>query len=83
MTPQSLDADDAVDVEEWFEDLTYKEVHLFVEGLYRGISNLSLSQKKLQGKVVGDSWYAKGGWIVGKLIHALLLGGAAEIGGVI
>jgi len=74
----SIDADDAVDVEEWAKDLTYREVHLFTEGFWAGFTKRPFPidrNKKLQGKVVADSWYAKGGFVIGRLLWVLLIGG--------
>jgi hypothetical protein len=74
MADDPLDKDDSVDVGDWYEDLTYKEVHLFVEGFYRGVRNLDPRfSRKLQGTVLGDSWYAKGGYVLGTLLHVVLV----------
>jgi hypothetical protein len=72
-----LDADDGVDVADWASDLTYREVHLFTEGAYRGLLRLDPRPgKKLQGRVLADSWYYKGGYVLGYLSKAVILGEA-------
>lgn len=80
MTNKGLSPDDSIDLGEWYDDLTYKEVHLFVEGFYRGFVGLDPRWgKKLQGRVIGDSWYAKGGFVLGKMGQLLLAGGGFEV----
>ena len=72
---EPLDADDGVDVADWARDLTYREVHLFTEGVYRGLVRLDPRPgKKLQGRVLADSWYYKGGYVLGYLLKAGLMG---------
>jgi len=72
---QPLDKDDTVEIEDWWLDLTYKEVHLFTEGVYRGLLRLDPRPgKKLQGTILADSWYYKGGFVIGYILKALLVG---------
>jgi hypothetical protein len=71
---QPLEKDDPVRVDDWARDLTYKEVHLFTEGFYRGLLRLDPRPgKKLQGTVLADSWYYKGGYVLGYLLKAVIL----------
>lgn len=71
----SADANDSVDLQQWAADLTYREVHLFTEGFYRGLMRLDPRPgKKLQGTVLADSWYYKGGYVLGYVAKAGLLG---------
>jgi len=75
-----LGANDTVNPLDWYKDLTYKEVHLLVEGLFRGIMDLPFKRVKLQGSVLSDSWYAKGGFIIGwsvKIAVVALVGQSA------
>lgn len=66
--------DDPVNPTEWVNDLTYKEVHLFTEGFYTGLRNLDPRWKRrLQGTVLADSWYAKGGYAIGYLLKVVLV----------
>lgn len=60
------EADDSVGVLQWVRDLTYREIHLAVEGLYDGYSGGEpVYDKRLQGKVTGDSWYYKALFVAG------------------
>ena len=69
-----LDKSDTPDFEEWAQDLTYREVHLFVEGAFDGFRRVDPRfRKNLQGKVVGDSWYYKGGYILAYITKVLLV----------
>lgn len=64
-----LSKDDNVSIIGWAKDLTYREVHLTEEGLFDGyIGNEPQYNKTVQGKVTGDSWYYKMGYIVGDKI---------------
>jgi hypothetical protein len=84
MSGDPLGKDENIDVDDWYADLTYKEVHLFVEGFYRGLRNLDPRPgKKLQGTVLADSWYAKGGYSIGTLLHVLLVFGLGVQAGVL
>ena len=76
-----LSADDTVDVSAWKTDLTYREVHLAVEGLFDGFRQVRPRfRKRVQGTVVGDSWYYKGAFVAGYSLKALLLIGLAAVG---
>jgi hypothetical protein len=83
-TDEPLPADAKPDIEEWAGDLTYREAHLFTEGAFDGFRQVSPRYgKKVQGKVAADSWYYKGGFVIGWIIKALLLGaGASGLSGV-
>ena len=87
MSDEPLDAGDGVGFDEWAADLTYREAHLFTEGFFRGFTRRPFGREvRLQGKVIADSWYAKGGYVIGRVIQALLalagVGGAALAAGV-
>lgn len=76
-----LEADDGVDVDEWARDLTYREIHLSVEGVFDGFRQVRPRfRKRVQGTVVGDSWYYKSGFVVGYTLKALLAITAAAVG---
>jgi hypothetical protein len=63
-----------VDVREWYDDLTYREAHLAMEGGFDGFLHQDPRfSKSVQGRVVGDSWYYKGGYVLGWVVKALLL----------
>jgi len=85
MTDKPLQPDDGVSINDWAADLTYKEVHLFTEGVFRGLRQLDPRPgKKLQGRVLADSWYYKGGYVLGYLLKAVILGAAGlGFGGVV
>lgn len=85
-----LPKDAGVDIEAFVSDLTYHEVHLFVEGFFRGYTGKPFGHKvKVQGTVVADSWYAKGGYVLGQfaqlgkwfliLVGVYVLGGAPPV----
>jgi hypothetical protein len=77
----SLDKSDTPDVTEWAADLTYREVHLFVEGVFDGFRRVDPRfRKNLHGKVVGDSWYYKGGYVLAYALKVVLLAIAAVAG---
>lgn len=79
MADDGLSEHDTVDVAEWAADLTYREAHLFVEGFFDGFRHVDPRYgKAVQGAVTGDSWYYKGGFVIGWTLKALLLiaGGA-------
>lgn len=85
MSEKPLKADDSVDLQDWYEDLTYREAHLFVEGFFDGFRQIDPRYgKKVQGRVVGDSWYYKGGFVIGWIVKTGLLaaGGAAASGSI-
>jgi hypothetical protein len=74
---EPLEGSDTVHLVEWARDLTYDEVHLFIEGLYRGLVRLDpRPEKKLGGTVLADSWYYKGGFVLGYLLKAAVVGSA-------
>jgi hypothetical protein len=78
---EPLSADDNVNVTDWAQDLTYREVHLFTEGVFRGLTRLDPRPgKELQGKVLADSWYYKGGFVIGYLISLVVVVAAGITG---
>lgn len=80
-TDEPLGADDSVDINEWARDLTYREVHLTVEGVFDGFRQVRPRfRKRVQGTVVGDSWYYKGGFVFGYVLKAVLAIAAAAVG---
>jgi hypothetical protein len=84
---ETAKAGDDVGLDDWAADLSYREVHLFTEGFFRGFTRRPFGDVKLQGRVVADSWYAKGGYVIGRILQALLVlagvGGAATFSGVL
>jgi hypothetical protein len=80
---EPLDPDDTVAIDAWAADLTYREVHLAVEGLFDGFRRINPRfSERVQGTVVGDSWYYKAMFVVGYLLKYLLAYGAAQAAGV-
>lgn len=76
-----LESNDTVDVDDWAKDLTYREIHLATEGLFDGFRQVRPRfRKRVQGTVVGDSWYYKGAFVLGYLLKAILLIGAGAYG---
>lgn len=79
----ALEADDQVDAADWVADLTYREIHLSVEGLFDGFRQVRPRfRKRVQGTVVGDSWYYKGAFVAGYVLKFVLAVAAAEYAGV-
>lgn len=75
-TDDPLDSSDAIDVDDWAADLTYREAHLLTEGAFDGFRHIDPRfGKRVQGAVAGDSWYYKGGYIGGWALKAVLIGG--------
>jgi hypothetical protein len=71
---ESLPATGSISFRKFLKDLTYREIHLFVVGVFYGITGKKLKQKtKVQGKVAPDSWYAMGGFVVGRLLMLLIV----------
>lgn len=78
---EPLDADDTVAVDDWARDLTYREIHLAVEGAFDGFRQVKPRfGKKVQGTVTGDSWYYKGAFVGGYVLKYLVLIAAAAVG---
>jgi len=72
-TVESLPATDSVSFRAFLKDLTYREIHLFVVGVFYGISGRKLKRKlTVQGKVAPDSWYAMGGFVIGRILMLLI-----------
>jgi hypothetical protein len=66
---ESLPATGSISFRAFLKDLTYREIHLFVVGVFYGLSGRKLNQKlTVQGKVAPDSWYAMGGFVIGRIL---------------
>jgi hypothetical protein len=73
-TVESLPATDSISFRKFLKDLTYREIHLFVVGVFYGITGRKLKQKtKVQGKVAPDSWYAMGGFVIGRILMLVIV----------
>lgn len=70
----TVSKEDTVDIVDFYEDLTYYEVHIAVEGLFDGFRQVRPRfGKKVQGKVVADSWYYKFLYVFGYLLKYVIL----------
>jgi hypothetical protein len=75
----TLKGSDSIKLLAWFKDLTYQEVHLFVLGMYSGLVAIRPKRRAVPrgpglGKEGGpDTWYHRGGYILGYIIKVLAL----------